>query len=94
MKVHWTLFAEESLDRIAAHIRADNPRAALRVAQRLMKLADALGRHPRMGVAGRAKGTRELIDHKYPYIIMYRIEVGTIAILRVSPTKTLNKPGR
>jgi hypothetical protein len=40
---------------------------------------------------GRYKGTRELVDtkNKYPYVLIYRIETSMVAILRVSPARTL-----
>jgi addiction module RelE/StbE family toxin len=65
------------------YIEADSPRAAVMVDDRIEAQVELLTRTPEMGRPGRIPGTRELVISRTPYIAAYRIDGGTVRILRV-----------
>ena len=65
------------------YIAADNPTAAIELDQRIDQQIDRLADHPRMGRAGRVRGTREMIITRTPFIAIYRIKANRIEILRI-----------
>jgi toxin ParE1/3/4 len=74
MKVIIRKAAQDDLDRIAAWIAKDNPRAAVSMVSRIRDHIDLLeeDKLANMGRPGLIEGTRELIE--YPYIIVYRVD--------------------
>lgn len=40
-------------------------------------------RQPSIGRPGRVDGTRELVIHRYPYILVYRVTSDTVDVLSV-----------
>jgi toxin ParE1/3/4 len=74
MKVIIRRAAQGDLDRIAAWIGKDNPRAAASMVSRIRDHIDLLQEDnlANMGRPGLIDGTRELIE--YPYIIVYQVE--------------------
>jgi len=73
-----------NLDAEAGYIAVDNPTAAGRVVQKILRAVDLLNENPAMGRAARVAGTRELVDAETPYIIPYRVRGDAVEILRVS----------
>jgi addiction module RelE/StbE family toxin len=74
MKVTVRVTAEEDLDRLAAWIAQDSPRAARDMVSRIreqINLLEVDGLEHR-GRSGLVAGTRELIEH--PYIIVYSVD--------------------
>jgi toxin ParE1/3/4 len=63
--------AYRDLDEIHAWITIDNPVAADRVVDRIIKSIELLGHFPYIGRAGKAAGTREWVVSSLPYIIVY-----------------------
>ena len=86
MKILWTEPAAEALERIQDYIAADNPQAAWDVAHAIREAVERLSEHPRLGRAGRMRGTYELVIADLPYIVPYRIKDGAIQILAVYHT--------
>jgi len=80
-KVLWTDAAAEELEAITAYIAAENPLAAIRLAQRLVALADSLAEFPSRGRIA-DEDSRELTT-VWPYILRYLIEGDTVLILRI-----------
>jgi addiction module RelE/StbE family toxin len=86
MKIVWTRAALEDLESIRLYIETDNPRAAVRVVLRILRLTTLLERTPQMGRPGRVIGTRELVVPKLPYIVAYRMHADVLEVLRVLHT--------
>jgi addiction module RelE/StbE family toxin len=78
----WRPAAIADRKRITAHIAQDNPRAAIRLGDMLMRKAQQLDSHPLLGRVGRIKDTRELVVHPN-YIVIYRIVGKAVVVLRV-----------
>jgi addiction module RelE/StbE family toxin len=78
----WTFEALEDRRAIYDHIEADNPRAALRLDERLRDQAARLVDHPQMGRPGRLSGTREFVAH-HNYLLVYDTAGDTVRVLRV-----------
>ena len=57
----WTDDALRDLDDLAAFIAQDNPRAAEKLARRIVEAVAGLSVFPRIGCSGRIAGTRELV---------------------------------
>ena len=83
MRIIWTEPAARALESIQDYIARDNPRAAWEVAQRVSQAANQLEEHPKMGRAGRVRGTLALVIPGLPYSVPYRIKGGDIQILSV-----------
>lgn len=83
MRVRWLRVALANLEAEADYIAEDNPAAADRVVQRILRAVDLLSKNPAMGRPGRVPGTRELVVGDKPYIIPYRVHADAIEILRV-----------
>jgi toxin ParE1/3/4 len=83
VRVRWLRVALANLDAEAEYIAEDNPAAAGRVVQKILRAVDLLQQNPAMGRAGRVAGTRELVVAETPYIIPYRVRGDAVEILRV-----------
>jgi toxin ParE1/3/4 len=83
MRIEWTLFAMNDREAIFDYIEADSPRAAVLVDDRIESQLELLIHTPEIGRPGRVEGTRELVIQQTPYLVAYRIERGTVRILRV-----------
>ena len=83
MRVRWLRVALANLDAEAEYIAQDNPAAAARVVQKILRAVDLLKENPAMGRAGRVAGTRELVVAETPYVIPYRVRGDAVEILRV-----------
>lgn len=75
--------ALEDREAIMDYIAQDNPIAAINVDDEIERQADQLIEHPKLGRAGRVKGTRELVISGTPYIIAYQIDKESIKVIRV-----------
>jgi toxin ParE1/3/4 len=83
VRVRWLRAALANLDAEAEYIAVDNPAAAGRVVQKILRTVDLLRENPAMGRAGRVPGTRELVVAETLYIIPYRVRGDAVEILRV-----------
>ncbi len=85
MRVEWSIFAQADRDAIFDYIVADSPQAAITVDDRILAQVETLARFPESGRLGRVEETRELVIHRTPYIVAYRIQIqdDTVRILRV-----------
>lgn len=83
MRVRWLRVALANLEVEADYIAEDNPAAADRLVQRIMRAVNLLGKNPAMGRPGRVSGTRELVVGDTPYIVPYRVRANAVEILRV-----------
>jgi len=83
VRVKWLKVALANLDAEAEYIAQNNPAAAGRVVQKILRAVNLLRKNPAMGRAGRVAGTRELVVAETPYIIPYRVRGEAVEILRV-----------
>ncbi len=84
MKIAWSVEALDDLESLRNFIGEDSPTAARDMALRIIAAVERLLEpHPQIGRPGRIAGTRELVVAQTPYIVPYRIDAGTISVLRV-----------
>ena len=83
MIVSWTHRAVAHLRSLEEYVSQDSPAAATQIADRLISLADRLGRFPEMGRRGRVRGTREMPVPGTPFILAYRVRAQSLVILAV-----------
>jgi toxin ParE1/3/4 len=83
VRVRWLRRALKNLDEEAEYIARDDPRAAVRIVERIATGVDRLASHPASGRPGRVPGTRELVVTGTPYVVPYRVRGDTIEILRI-----------
>ena len=83
MIIRWLDLAVGDLQQVREYIKRDNPKAANKIAKKILEAVDCLKDHPGMGRSGRIHGTRELIIANTPYIVPYRMKDNQIEILRV-----------
>ncbi|MBN9471765.1 MAG: type II toxin-antitoxin system RelE/ParE family toxin [Bosea sp.] len=81
MKLFWTARALSEIDAIFAHVAADSPSAAERLAVLIETRAQSLIDQPNMGRPGRVDGTREFVVTGTPYILPYRVRDERVEIL-------------
>jgi len=83
VKILWTPRAALDLNEIVDYISGDNPSAAIRVGDRIHEYIGKLTSSPEIGRIGELPGTRELVIHPWPYIVVYRLEADSVRIIRV-----------
>jgi len=83
MRLRWTTRAAQDLYKITQHIRRDNPTAARDVAKTIYDGCASLRSFPHRGRKGRKEGTRELIFHGLPYIVVYRVKNENVEVARI-----------
>lgn len=83
MRVVWSRRAIADLVGIRQYIEQDQPEAARRVAERILRSAERLAKHAHLGRPGREPETRELVVGGSPYIVCYEVREGFLAILAV-----------
>jgi plasmid stabilization system protein ParE len=81
--VRWLRVALANLAAEAEYIAQDDPAAAGRVVQKILRAVDLLKENPAMGRAGRVAGTRELVVAETQCVIPYRVRGDAVEILRV-----------
>jgi toxin ParE1/3/4 len=75
---------------IRDYLRQFNPRAADRIATRLVEACDSLGTTPDLGRLTRF-GRRELVS-VWPYLIRYHVAAGEVIILRIRHGRRRTEP--
>jgi len=84
VRLRWTNLASDDLDHIEEYIAEDDPLIAIDVVLRVIdKVELILPEHPTAGRIGRVEGTRELVIHGLPFVVVYREFPSEIQILRV-----------
>lgn len=82
MKLVWLPLAINQRYDQLDYIALDDPSAAISQDKEIEQQTNLLPTQPKMGRAGRVKGTRELVISRTPFIAVYRIEGQLIEILR------------
>jgi len=83
MQVRFTAFARRQIGEIFSYIARDNPRAARKVRQRILQVAELLEDNPEIGRTTSRAGVRVLTVRPYPYLIFYRIADDAVSIVSV-----------
>ena len=80
VEIVWSALARRRLLEIRAYVARDKPKAAERLAMRIVAMLDALRNHPYLGRAGSEPGIRELVIGGTPYIVLYRVQGQRVTI--------------
>ncbi|MGH9432540.1 MAG: type II toxin-antitoxin system RelE/ParE family toxin [Terriglobia bacterium] len=80
LEIVWSPLARARLSEIRAYVAQNNPGAAERITTRIVALIETLRDHPYLGRVGAEPGIRELVIGGTPYIVLYRVRGGRIAI--------------
>ena len=84
MQIKWTASSINDLQSLRTYIEKDKPGAARKLAARIVATVEEdLLLQPGMGRAGRITGTREFVVSGTSYFIAYRVEEGSLVVLRV-----------
>ena len=83
MIVQWHRRARQDLRQVRAYIAREDPQAAARVAQRILRSVERLSENPGIGRPGRVLDTRELVVTGTPYLLPYTVVGEKVIILRV-----------
>jgi toxin ParE1/3/4 len=84
MRIVWSPEALADLESMRAYVGSVNPRAAEKLALRIVSLAESqLSLFPESGRPGRVEGTRELVVSRTAYILPYRVVGREVRIIRV-----------
>ena len=83
MEVVWSEPAIKVLVQLREFIRAENPSAATRVAERIREMVEVISQHPSMGRVGRVPHTREMVITQTPFLMAYSVVNNQLIILRV-----------
>lgn len=63
------------------YVLAENPSAAEKQLEIVLRAVEQLANFPEMGRLGRVDGTRELVIQGTPYIVAYRLRGATVRVL-------------
>jgi toxin ParE1/3/4 len=83
LEIVWSPLATARLREIRAYIALDNPRAAERLATRIVTLVETLRLQPSLGRPTRELHRRELIVAGTPYVIYNRTDRSQILITTI-----------
>lgn len=82
--MRWSKEARADLIEARRFVAENNPRAAAKLAARIVDVVEHLERNPRMGRDGFLPGTRELVVTTTPYIVVYEVLHDHVNILGVA----------
>ena len=80
-QILWSRQATEQLAAAFDFVVEDNPSAAEKQVEMILRAVEQLVDFPEMGRPGRVNGTRELVIPGTPYIVAYRLNEATVRIL-------------
>ncbi|VVT06126.1 type II toxin-antitoxin system RelE/ParE family toxin [Rhizobium sp. EC-SD404] len=83
MRVEFTRVAIRDLESLHQHIGADNPVAARRVADRILKAVEVIVKNPGIGRPIDRSDVKEWTIPGLPYVVPYRASNDKLEILRV-----------
>jgi toxin ParE1/3/4 len=81
MLILWTRQASEQLAAAYDFVLAENPSAAEKQLEMVLRAVEQLANFPEMGRLGRVEGRRELAVQGTPYIVAYRSKGVTVRVL-------------
>jgi plasmid stabilization system protein ParE len=80
-RIVWTDDAIANLEAIKTYVDVFDPAAAVRLAGRLVEVADSLAEFPDRG--REAGGGKREMTTVWPYILRYRVQADRVIILRI-----------
>jgi len=83
VKLRWTSEARRSIEDAKAYIAEDNPAAARRVVEAIIRSADMLRDFPLAGRVDHELATRVLTVPRTPYRLIYELDADFVRILSV-----------
>jgi len=83
LRIVWSNQAADQLEAAYDFVWKENPPAAEKLLQMIMRAVEHLVDFPEMGRPGRVKGTRELVLPDTPYIVAYRLKNRMVRILAI-----------
>ena len=87
LRIKWTRLALADFSEAQDHIAADDPLAAIRVAQRIRDSVLKLSDFPYIGRPGDDLITREWRVQRTPYVVVYRLREDMIEVVRIWHTR-------
>ena len=81
--VSWSQQARAERETAIDYISQDDPFAALNQLNEIEQQTSLLVSQPEMGRIGRAKGTRELVISRTPFVVVYRVKGTRIEVIRL-----------
>lgn len=87
MRIVWGDGAREDFLAAIAFLRANSPRGAERIGERILKCIALLERFPELAPVSRHRGLRQLVVPSTPYLVVYRIADDQIEIRAVIHVK-------
>ena len=83
MRIVWLIRARIARENSIEFIAQENLTAALNQLNEIERQVDLLLDHPKLGRAGRVKGTRELVVSRTSFIALYRIVGDEIQLMNI-----------
>jgi toxin ParE1/3/4 len=85
MQILWLDRAEADLTDLFDYLIELDPRAALRIYDRIRDQVARLADYPALGRPGRVVGTREMVIARTPYLVAYTVDqrLDAVIVLRV-----------
>lgn len=83
MRIRWTPAAAADLQHISDYLKQRHRRYRQPTVRKLYAAIESLRSGPSRGRAGREEGTRELVLHPLPYIVLYRVKEQAVEVLRI-----------
>ena len=83
MRIRWLNSALKSLQSSLRRVKAENPTLASDLARRITLSVARLEPFPQSGRIGTKPGTRELVNARLPFIVVYQVTDSEVQILRV-----------
>jgi toxin ParE1/3/4 len=83
MRIRWTAPAAADLEQIKAYLDEHYPHLAQRTIRILYDSIRSLKTMPNRARVGLRSGTRELIMHPLPYLVVYRVKEDAVEILHI-----------
>ncbi len=83
MRIRWTPAAAADLQHISDDLNQRHPRARQPTVRKLHTAIESLKKRPSRGRLGREEGTRELVLHPLPYVVLFRVKEQSVEVLRI-----------
>ena len=83
LKLVLTTVAMKNLSDVAEYYESKQNGLGVRFAMYHRQQTEILKTMPNIGRAGKVFGTRELVLHDFPYIVVYRVRSDFVQILRI-----------
>jgi toxin ParE1/3/4 len=81
IEIVWSPAALARLQEIRAFVALDKPKAAQRLATRIVAVVESLRQHPYLGRAGADDSIRELVIGGTPCVVLYRVNAERVIVL-------------